>query len=158
MKRFEELTKQDLTKLRKEIVLNSLYISDYRNSFGFREDSVCAFFEGYVDYITELAEEDGFVFTDNNFFDMVNKYDTEDNLLSWYYCYEDFSWVKYDCFFIGDKVKWADPGIEDYDEEDREDVLNRVFEIIAINGDVITIAEVGGGSEAEVFEDELTLA
>lgn len=95
MKRFEDLTKQDLTKLRKEIVLNSLYYSDYSNSFGFREDSVCAFFEGYVDYITEIAEEDGFVFTDNNFFDMVNKYDTEDNLWSWYYCYEDFSWVKY---------------------------------------------------------------
>lgn len=96
MKRFEELTKQDLTKLRKEIVLNSLYYSDYRNSFGFSEKSVCAFFEGYVEYITEIAEEDGFVFTDNNFFNMVNKYDTEDNLLSWYYCYEDFSWVEYE--------------------------------------------------------------
>jgi hypothetical protein len=96
MKRFEDLTKQDLTKLRGEIVLNSLFYSDYRNSFGISENSVCTFFDGYVDYLTELAEEDNFVFTDDNFIEMLKKYDNEDNLLSWYYCHEDFSWVEYE--------------------------------------------------------------
>ena len=51
MKRFDELTKQDLTKLRKEIVLNSLYVHDYQNSFGFADESVCSFFDGYVSYL-----------------------------------------------------------------------------------------------------------
>ena len=93
MKRFDELTKQDLTKLRKEIVLNSLYVHDYQNSFGFADESVCSFFDGYVSYLEELAEEDNFVC--NTFFELANKYDTEDNLWSWYNCFDDFSWVDY---------------------------------------------------------------
>ena len=60
-------------------------------------------------------------------------------------------------FAIGNKVKWCDPAIEDYDEEDREGLLERIFEIFDINGEVISIAEVGGGSEAEVYANELTL-
>ena len=55
---------------------------------------------------------------------------------------------------IGDKVKWDDPEINDYPIEDREDVLNSIFNIISINGDIILISD--GETEAEVFEEELT--
>ena len=55
---------------------------------------------------------------------------------------------------IGDKVKWIDPSINDYPIEDREDALNRIFEIVAINGDIILISD--GVSDVEAFEEELT--
>ena len=63
----------------------------------------------------------------------------------------------------GDLVKWNDPAISDYDEEDREQVKNRIFEIVSDvtweceEDEIVTIAEVGGGSEAEVYIRELEL-
>ena len=57
-------------------------------------------------------------------------------------------------FKIGDKVKWIDPAINDYPIEDREDALNRIFNIISINGDIIAISD--GYSYAEVYKEELT--
>ena len=93
-KRFEKFTKNDLAKLRKEIVLNSVYTSDYNNSFGISADSLCSFFDGYVSYLEELAEEDNFKYDD--MFALFNKYDTIDNLYSWYCCFDDFSWVEYE--------------------------------------------------------------
>jgi hypothetical protein len=157
-KNFADLTSAELAELRSEIVLNSLFISDYDNSFGYDQNHICTFFEGYVSYLEELAEEDGYTEWDN-IFKMFDIYDTEDNLYSWFMCSDDLSWVKFECGFnIGDKVKWEDPAIDDYDEEDRENLLDRIFEIYSINGEVITITEVGGGSEAEVYANELSLA
>ena len=66
-------------------------------------------------------------------------------------------------FHKGDLVKWNDPAISDYDEEDREQVKNRIFEIVSDvtweceEDEIVTIAEVGGGSEAEVYIHELEL-
>lgn len=155
---FADLTSAELAKLRSEIVLNSLYESDYVNSFGFDSIHIFTFFDAYVSYLEELAEEDGYTEWDN-IFKMFDIYDTEENLWSWFNCYDNLKWVKFECGFnIGDRVKWEDPAIDDYDEEDRENLLDRIFEIIEINGEVITIAEVGGGSEAEVYDTELTLA
>lgn len=60
-------------------------------------------------------------------------------------------------FYVGQRVKWDDPGINDYDPEDRDDVLNRVFLIHSVdnrNG-VAFIVEEDGCSEAEVYTDEL---
>lgn len=62
---------------------------------------------------------------------------------------QEQNWLK-----VGSKVKWNDPGIDDYDEEDRETVLNRVFTIEKINGEVILISD-NEGTEAEVFACEL---
>lgn len=155
---FADLSSAQLADLRKEIVLNSLYISDYDNSFGFDSNHISTFFEGYVSYLEELAEEDGYTEWDN-IFKMFDIYDTEENLWDWFNCSDDLSWVKFECGFnIGDRVKWEDPAIDDYDEEDRENLLDRVFEIYEINGEVISIVEVGGGSEAEVYDTELSLA
>ena len=63
----------------------------------------------------------------------------------------------------GDHVKWNDPAIDDYEPSDRECVRNRVFEITDIDEDyedfdqTVTIVQVGGGTEAEVYAYELEL-
>ena len=83
----EDLTKEALWKLRKEISLNSLYVSDYHNSFGYTEDSVCNFFDSYMEYLGELAgEEFGTGYTLENVFGL----DNDDNLYNWWGCYEFF--------------------------------------------------------------------
>lgn len=89
---FDEMTREDLAKLRKDIILNSVYVEDYENSFGFSAKSMCEFFDGYVSFLDELAEEDGVVIEDTfEFFDM---YDNTENLYSWYCCFDDFDWVE----------------------------------------------------------------
>ena len=56
-KAFEELTSAELLQLRKEIILNSILVYDYTNSFGFNSWDICSFFDGYVSYLEELAED-----------------------------------------------------------------------------------------------------
>ena len=60
-------------------------------------------------------------------------------------------------FRVGQRVHWNDPGINDYDVKDREDVLNRVFLVHSVDNrhGVAFIVEEDGGSEAEVYTDEL---
>ena len=43
------LSMKQLKQLRNEIVLNSLYLSDYQNSLGVNPRNVYNFFEGYLD-------------------------------------------------------------------------------------------------------------
>ena len=76
------MTKKDLQILRNEIVLNSLFISDYENSFGLYPGEVNAFFDGYLDYLEDLMLEDNC--TDENYFDNLEKYDTLENLWNYY--------------------------------------------------------------------------
>ena len=91
-KRFEDFSKQDLEQLRKEIVLNSLYISDYNNSFNIDPHSVCDFFDGFISYMEELASE---INPNITYDEMFETLDNTETLFEWYLCYEDFSWVKY---------------------------------------------------------------
>ena len=90
-KALEELTSAELLHLRKEIILNSILIYDYTNSFGFNSWDICSFFDGYVSYLEELAREDGY-----EGIDYLTKYDTEENLYSWFLCYDDLSWVRFE--------------------------------------------------------------
>ena len=92
-KAFEDLTSAELSQLRKEVVLNSVFIYDYSNSFGFNPWGIGSFFDGYVSYLEELAEEDGFEGVGLCF---LEKYDTEENLYSWFLCYDDLSWVRFE--------------------------------------------------------------
>ena len=92
-KAFEDLTSAELSQLRKEVILNSVFIYDYSNSFGFNPWDIGSFFDGYVSYLEELAEEDGFEGVGLCF---LEKYDTEENLYSWFLCYDDLSWVRFD--------------------------------------------------------------
>ena len=56
---------------------------------------------------------------------------------------------------VGARVRWNDPAICDYPAKQRKAVLAREFEVCSIDGEIILISEVGGGTEAQVFEDEL---
>lgn len=92
-KTFEELTKEELWQLRQEVVVNSAFTADYTNSFGFNESDICSFFDGYYDYLCELANEDydDCLVTDGL---IHEQYDNQDNLESWFNCYDDLSWVR----------------------------------------------------------------
>ena len=94
MKKFEQFTKEDLWALRQEIVLNSLFIADYRNSFGIDEHSVCDFFDSFISYAQNEEKEDGF--ENESIEEFFDRYDNPDFLWGWYCCFEDFSWVQYE--------------------------------------------------------------
>lgn len=85
------MNEKELWKLRKEICLNSLFISDYKNSFGFTEESVCNFFDGYMEFLGEIAEER---FGENATLDNVFSLDNSENLYDWFCCYEEFPFAK----------------------------------------------------------------
>lgn len=96
MKRLEDFTREDLKKFRSEICLNSIYYADYENSFGISRSSASAFFDGYLDYLCDIAGEDGLDSRDEHSWEIIlKKYDNIDNLQSWHECYDDFSWVVY---------------------------------------------------------------
>lgn len=90
-KPFEKLTKQELWDLRQSIILNSLFLGDYENKYKYNVRDLSYFFEGYYDYLWELAQEQNdkeLTHQDVMFFD------TADNLYSWFMCYDDLSWIK----------------------------------------------------------------
>ena len=74
-------TKVELWQLRNEIVLNSLYEKDYSNSFGISEGVCQDFFDGYVEELCLKAKDDDF---NEDFVDILNFYDTPDNLFNYY--------------------------------------------------------------------------
>ena len=80
-----------LWQLRKEIVLNSLFMSDYRNSFGFTTRSVCDFFDGYVEYLEELATEQ---YGNACSLDQIFEFDNAENLFDWYGCFDSCPFQK----------------------------------------------------------------
>ena len=108
IKRLEDFTRDDLARLRREVVLNSLYYSDYRNSFGIDSHSVSLFFDSYLDDIADMAREDGYLWDYaergsayyqegyHTWSEFLEQYDTLDNLENWWGCYESFDWVKYE--------------------------------------------------------------
>lgn len=81
------LTKNQLKQLRKEIVLNSLFLNDYNNSLFIKEKTACAFFDSYIEYLYEIAHENNF--KSNDITDVLNKYDNIENLYNYYLCYEN---------------------------------------------------------------------
>lgn len=78
-----------LWTLRKQIILNSLFISDYRNTFGIDPHVVCDFFDSYLSYLDEEMRLTIPGYDDSHFFDHLLDFDTEENLWNWYCCYED---------------------------------------------------------------------
>ena len=84
---FNDINQETLWKLRMEIRLNSLYVSDFQNSFGFTALSVSDFFDSYMDYLDELAEEK---YGNDYMLEDVFDFDNEENLYNWYGCYEYF--------------------------------------------------------------------
>ena len=79
----KDLTKEELWNLRKEIVLNSLYYKDYKNSFNIDEHTCCDFFDGYYEFITILAAEKHCERVLN--YELISDFDDPDILYT-YYC------------------------------------------------------------------------
>lgn len=75
------LSIKEVNQLRKEITLNSLYIKDYENSLYIKAATACAFFDGYMEYLNEIAREnkDG-----GDVIDIIKKYDNKKNLYNYY--------------------------------------------------------------------------
>lgn len=82
-------TKESLWALRQEIVLNSLFIADYRNSLGIDPHIVCDFFDGFLEEIELQMEEEIPGFNDARFFVCLPQYDTPDRLWDYYCGYEN---------------------------------------------------------------------
>ena len=83
-KELKDLNRDELWKLRKEICLNSLYLNDYRNSFGIPKEEVCNFFDSWLEYLKERMIEDIDGFDDQYFFDYIELYDNEEYLWEWF--------------------------------------------------------------------------
>lgn len=48
---------KDLKTLRNEVIIGSVFSSDYRNSENIKEEAVMKFFDGFIDFCEELLEE-----------------------------------------------------------------------------------------------------
>ena len=78
-------TRDSLWALRQEVILNSLFIADYRNSRHIDPHVVCDFFDGFLEDVEARMEEEIPGFNDVHFFDHLPKYDNPDTLWD-YYC------------------------------------------------------------------------
>jgi hypothetical protein len=78
--------KTKLWKLRNEITLNGLFFEDYKNSFGIPVKLVCGFFDGYLEYLGTILDEDETIkeYTWQNIFNL----DSKENLWNWFNCFE----------------------------------------------------------------------
>lgn len=76
----------DIKKLRKQIVLNSLFVKDYENRFDFDANEVCAFFDGYMEFLQyEYKDHTGCFAADvSDLFD----YESDDLLERWMMIWE----------------------------------------------------------------------
>lgn len=92
MKKFEELTIDELWALRSEVVLNSIYLHDYENSFGFDRKDICNFMDGYIEYLCELMSDYGIAEEDQ--MKRLDEFDNKDNLQRWFDCFDDLSWIE----------------------------------------------------------------
>ena len=95
-KRQFEPSFEDVKKLRREICLNSLYYSDYKNSLMLDEWEVCAFFDGYLEELgyrveEKVGEQLANRISDDDWLNMMYELDAEpyDALESWYLAWLD---------------------------------------------------------------------
>jgi hypothetical protein len=86
---FNNLSQTDLWNYRCGIDISSIIISDFTNPFGITEKSMCTFFNGYLEYLWELAEEKHLEPTYGD----ILEFDNSETLYDWYNCYGDFTWV-----------------------------------------------------------------
>lgn len=121
------LTQTELQKLRGQIVLNSLYISDYHNNLRINKHKVYDFFEGYVSYLGELIEEDYPNAKDNDWWGLMKDYDIIDNLWNWYCMFDedplprDSMWVCEHCLWAIESREGHQATLSHYVDEEDED-------------------------------------
>lgn len=83
------MTKEQLWALRRQIVLGSLYLSDYVNTFGIDRHAVCDFFDSFLSFLGEKMADEIPGYDDRHFSKHLRAYDTPDELWEWYGCYEE---------------------------------------------------------------------
>lgn len=77
-----------LWKLRNEIVLNSMFVNDYKNSLGINESEVCDFFDAYTERVSDDCEDD------NNYYEYLKQRDNEDDLFEYF---QEYIYCVYEC-------------------------------------------------------------
>ena len=89
------MTKQELQQLRNEITLNSLYTSDYNNSFNIDPRQVQDFFDSYLENCEYIPNDNGDMLCDMDL-SYTDYYDTLftianniDNLYDYYLSFEE---------------------------------------------------------------------
>ena len=129
-KRLENFTSAELWALRKKVVVNSVYLADFANNYGISEVSLSNFFEGYYDYMRELAElqygkgvEDYLVY---------KVFDVEDTLYGWFNCFDDFDWVEYD--YDKDVNELAKDLVDGFEDELSFEKIKKIIISILQNG------------------------
>ena len=81
--KISKLGKTQLKRLRSDIILNSLFIDDYKNRYEIDPHIVCDFFDGYMSYLGELEQEKyGKELEDIE--DFYKEFDNIENLWDWY--------------------------------------------------------------------------
>ena len=88
------LTKNQLKQLRKEIVLNSLFLKDYNNSLYIDKKTCYLFFDGYIENLYDMAKNENY--KNKDITDIINKYDNIENLYNYYLCFENDPLIKDD--------------------------------------------------------------
>lgn len=58
------------------------------------------------------------------------------------------NWIK-----VGAKCRWNDPAINDYSSENKKSAWTRIFTVVSVNGDIVTIDD--GFTTAEAYAHEL---
>lgn len=86
-KKIEDLGPRQLWFLRKDIIINSIYLNDYINRYGVTPSEVYNFFMGWLDFLEEIIKEDNPNYKDDLFWKLFPKYDTPKNLLNWWFCW-----------------------------------------------------------------------
>ena len=74
-------TDNELEQLRDDIVLGSIYESDYKNRFNISPKFISDFFEGYDDFLYEIKDNPDM---EDSGDDPTNDYDNIHNLSNWY--------------------------------------------------------------------------
>lgn len=82
VKHIKDLTDRQICKLRDEIVLGSLYVRDYENSFGIDAHEVCDFFDGFLDWAEEEYEY-RFGKTPKDIGDVYDEFDNCDDIVEY---------------------------------------------------------------------------
>ena len=81
--KISNLGKTQLKNLRSDIILNSLFIDDYKNRYGIDPHIVCDFFDGFMSYLTEL-EKEKYGKELEKIEDFFQEFDTFENLWDYY--------------------------------------------------------------------------
>lgn len=83
MAQIKDLTKEQLWQLRQQIVLNSLFVNDYSNSFDIDPQECCTFFEGYMEELWQIATNE-LDYRGTDVLWVIEKCDNVDNLYNWW--------------------------------------------------------------------------